>query len=451
VVSPLKQIQASLRISWKEGIAAAVMGAIIDYYLIPYGLFMGATVQEIGFLVSLPHLLASMSQLHAVRAVQWAGSRLRFLVVTTAIQGALLIPMALVSFFPFRGRILILIAAMILFRIVGNFIATAWGSLTSDYLPANKRGIYFGSRSQAVGLAGVATLGIAGLILFFMKAHPALGFFWLFAGAAAARLVSCYLMAKMVDLPLASKPESDFTFLMFVRRFRESNFVKYVLYVSSVTFAAHVAGPYFSVFMLRDLQFNYLHYMAVHLGSVLMGLLSFPIWGRHADLIGNAKILKITSLLVPLIPFAWLFSRNLYYLIAVEMFAGFAWGGFQLCASNYIYDAVSPEKRVRCLGYFNLITGTAIFAGTSLGGFLADRLPPLFGPPMCGLFLLSAILRFAAHFLLSPKFREVRATAKPVSSMRLFLSVLGLRPIVGDATLGESQEWNLIPSPKIRR
>ena len=117
--------------------------------------------------------------------------------------------------------------------------------------------------------------------------------------------------------------------------------------------------------------------------------------------------------------------------MAVEMFSGFVWGGFNLCAANYIYDAVSPAKRVRCLGYFSLINGTALCAGASLGGFLAERLPPLWGFPLLTLFLLSSLIRFAAHFLLSRHFREVRASAKPVSSTQLFFSVTGIRPIEG--------------------
>lgn len=64
------EIRKSLDASWKEGIPAAVMLGIIDYYLVPYGLFLGASVQEIGFLVALPFLLAALSQLPAVSVVR---------------------------------------------------------------------------------------------------------------------------------------------------------------------------------------------------------------------------------------------------------------------------------------------------------------------------------------------------------------------------------------------
>jgi MFS family permease len=126
----------------------------------------------------------------------------------------------------------------------------------------------------------------------------------------------------------------------------------------------------------------------------------------------------------------WLFSKNYIYLAIVEIFAGFVWGGFNLCATNFIYDAVSPEKRVRCLGYFNLMNGVAIFLGALCGGLLLNYLPPFLGFPVLTLFVISIVLRIAAHFLLSRQFKEVRQSARHIKSTQLFFSVLGIRPIV---------------------
>jgi hypothetical protein len=253
-------------------------------------------------------------------------------------------------------------------------------------------------------------------------------------------------MRRMHDMPQKPHPSHDFTFVQFLVRFRQSNFVKFVLYVASITFATQLAAPYFAVYMLRDLHFNYLTFMAVYLASVLSGLFAFPIWGRHADVVGNAKILKITSFLIPAIPALWLISPNPFVLVPIETLSGFVWGGFNLCATNYIYDAVSAPKRVRCLAYYNLISGTAVFFGAITGGFLADRLPPVFGQRLLSLFALSALLRFAAHFFLSRHFREVRVSARHISSADLFYSVAGFRPIAG-----LNREWNAFGGKKPAR
>jgi MFS family permease len=129
-----------------------------------------------------------------------------------------------------------------------------------------------------------------------------------------------------------------------------------------------------------------------------------------------------------------MFARNPFELILIEIFSGFVMSGFGLATSNFIYDAVSAPKRVRCLAYYNLINGAAIFAGASLGGYLAERLPPLLGYRIVTLFLLSGIVRLFADLFLSRHFTEVRESAKKVSSMQLFQSVLGMRPLTGENT-----------------
>ena len=427
-----KKIKESLSISWKEGIPASMMLGVLDYYLVPYGLFLGATNRVVALLSSLPHLAASVAQLWAVEAVRRAGSRLRVVVATAAAQAAVLLPMAALALADFPGRLAALVALAVAFRVLNNLCGTAWSSLVSEYLPAQRRGGYFGWRSRVAGLATLAGTALGGLLLAGMKpVSLAGGFFALFAAAALLRFLSAGMLSRMTELPLTSSPGSDFTFLMFLRRFRESNFVKFVLFVAGTLFTTHLAAPYFSVYMLRDLKLGYFLYMVIHLAAAVGSLAAFPIWGRNADVVGNARILKTTGWLIPVIPLLWLVSRDPAYLALVEFFAGFVWGGFNLCAANFIYDAVTPEKRVRCLGYFNLISGVAIFAGAMIGGFLADRLPPLLGLRLMSLFLLSGLMRFAA-MLFWPwgRFKEVRESARKVSSRQLFFSVVGVRPLV---------------------
>lgn len=420
----------SLSASWKEGIPAAVMISVTDYYLIPLGLLLGAQMHEIGFLVAVPQLLSSGAQLLAVKAVDAMGSRLKFLVGGCILQGLVLIPVAALPFVDLPHRVWIFIGLVVIFRVLGNLIATAWGSLMSDYLIPEERGKYLGWRNQIAGLAGVMGLVMGGVLLQVLKAwSPELGFCILFLITAASRLLSAFLMSRMENVALVRKPADDFTFLQFIARFRESNFVRFALYVAGMTFAVQLTAPYVGVHLLNNLHFNYVEYMAVFFTSQAAQFISFPIWGRHADIVGNARVLKTTSLLLPIIPIYWMFVTDLRILLPLEFAAGFVWGGFNLCSANYIFDAVTPEKRVRCLAYFTLLNGVALFLGATLGGYLADHVPQWFHFQIATLFLFGSAMRFGMHFILSKRFKEVRASARDVSSRELFFSVAGIRPI----------------------
>jgi MFS family permease len=170
--------------------------------------------------------------------------------------------------------------------------------------------------------------------------------------------------------------------------------------------------------------------MALQVCSSLAALVALPLWGRHADLVGNVRVLRLCAFFAAIIPAFWLVSHHPVYLMLIQIWGGFSWSGVTLSAANFIYDAVTPQKRVRCIAYFNVINGVAIVLGSSLGGFLASRLPPLFGYRLLGLFALSCFCRLSVYLLLSRSFREVRP-AREVSIQELFFSVVGVRPLVG--------------------
>jgi MFS family permease len=409
------------------------MAGVTDHYATPAALFLGATVQQVGLISALPNLLSSLSQFFSVRMIYWVGGRLKLLIRLVFTQALLIVCIAVLPLLEISHRVQLLLILLILSAACGGLAGPAWGSLMSDYVPAFKRGRYFGWRNRTVGAVTVGSIVAAGLLLnFFHEISYGIGFSIIFSVAAAARFVSGYFISRMDEPPHKKDPASDFTFLMFVGRFRESNFLKFVIFSGSLTFGTYLAAPFFAVFMLRDLQFSYLTYMALQVGSSLAALIALPLWGKHADLVGNVRVLRLSSFLAALIPMFWLFSQNPAYLVLVQIFAGFSWSGVTLSAGNFIYDAVTPQKRVRCIAYFNVINGVALFLGSSLGGFFASRLPPLFGHRLLALFALSCLCRITLYLLLSRSFREVR-TAHEVSIQELFFSVVGIRPLVGPA------------------
>jgi MFS family permease len=424
-------VRESLRSSFKDGIFAAFMAGVTDHYATPTALFLGATVQQVGLITALPNLLSSLSQFFSVQVIYWVGGRLKLLVRLVFSQASLILCIAILPLLEVPHRVELLLVLLIFAAVCGGLAGPAWGSLMSDYVPAKKRGRYFGWRNRTVGAVTVSSIIASGLLLnFFHEISYGTGFWIIFSLAAAARYVSAYFISRMDEPPHKKDPASDFTFLMFLGRFRESNFLRFVVFTSCLTFSTYLAAPFFAVFMLRDLQLSYLTYMALQVGSSLAALIALPLWGRHADLVGNVRILRLSSFLAALIPIFWLFSQNPAYLMLLQIFSGFAWSGVTLSAGNFIYDAVTPQKRVRCIAYFNVINGSALFLGSFLGGFLASRLPPIFGYRMLGLFVLSCFCRLIFYLVLSRSFREVRA-AHEVSIQDLFFSVVGIRPLVG--------------------
>jgi MFS family permease len=252
----------------------------------------------------------------------------------------------------------VLIVLISLFRVLGSIIGPAWGSLMSEYLPEGQRVQYLGWRSRMVAISGIISTAFWGTLLHFLGTlSQNAGFVAIFAGVVFTRFLSFSFMARMKDLPFKQNGGTIvLNFSNFRERLKNSNFARFVYFVTTMTFATQLAAPYFSVYMLRDLQFGYLSYTSVQLASVVAGMVAFPLWGRNADIVGNARVLKSTAVLIPFLPLLWMLTTSPVVLVVIELFSGFVWSGFTLCTSNFIYDAVAPEKRVRYLGYFNRST-----------------------------------------------------------------------------------------------
>jgi MFS family permease len=335
-------------------------------------------------------------------------------------------------------RIGVFIAIVTLFTASGAVIMPAWGSLMADLVKEEKRGEYFGWRSKTLGVTTVLATFLAGFILHRAEEISALlGFAIIFALAFVFRLVSWHYMNKMHEPALARKEEDYFSLRDFVSRYQTSNFLRFVIFVSLLKFTVYIASPFFAVLMLKDLGFGYMAFTMVTLSATLAAIVSIRRWGRHADRVGNLKVVRSTSMLVALIPMFWLINQHPVYLFLVQAFSGFAWAGFNLSASNFIYDASSPGKRTRCIAYFNFFSGISMSLGAVVGGWLAMVMPTGFlASSAMNLILISAVLRLAMAYFLPFKLKEVREV-EHIRTHELLWSMLRLKPVLARGGQGE--------------
>jgi len=428
------QVRKSLRYSMMDGISASAMVGLSEQYVGPYAIAMNANNTQIGLLSSVPSLISSLFQSKAADLVSKQGSRKKVLTTSVFFNGLMWLPILLIPFL-FKGdniRVNLMIVLFSIYALLGSLGAPAAGSLVADYLHERMRGRYLGWRGGIFGIIATVFSFIAGFILHMFTNKIFIGFSIIFGLAMVARLFSWYFLTKLYEPPLAIKREHYFTFWEFIKRYKESNFAKFVVYVSCITFSANLIGPFGAVYMLRELKFSYLEYTIVTIPVTIVSILTMRYWGRQADRVGNIRILAISSLIVPFLPILWLISRNIVFLVIVNVIGGYAWAGFNLCAGNFILDSAIPEKRARCVAYFNIINGTALCIGALSGSFFSTRLPLISGSRILTLFLVSGLVRALFVIILLPRIREVRKVQK-VSTRNLVFSVTGIKPVLDTA------------------
>lgn len=404
-----QQFNKNLKYSIVEGSANAAMLGLTQDYIVPFALALKATTAQIGLLVSIPNLATALSQLAAPRLTDIAGSRKRIILPAVILHAFMWLPVLLAAYVFPGQRIMWLIGCYTLTTVLGSLGIPAWGSMMADIIPGRIRGRYFGFRNRICNSATLFFSFVAGGILQFFTTNVLLGFSLLFGGAALSRLVSWRFLYKMHEPPVTRRDTETYKPFALLKNLGSSNLGRFIIYIALINFTVNISAPFFAVYMLRDLKFSYGTYVIVTATAILSNLVFMTYWGRRADRAGNIRVLQIASALIPVVPLMWLGGSHLYYLIIVQIFSGFAWSGFNLVSTNFLYEASPSEKRTQYIAIANTVNGSAIFLGTLLGGQLATHLPAVLGYRMLTLFTVSGVLRFFIATVMLHRIKEVRS------------------------------------------
>jgi len=440
-ISRNPDVERSLNHSLKDAAAFAAMTGVGETYVSAYALFLKATAPQIGLLASVPPLLASLTQLLSAWLGRVTGQRQRIVIVGASVQAFAWLPiLCLPLLFPAQA-VPLLIVSVIVYHAGAHLAAPQWSSMMGDIVPDRRRGRFFGLRTRIVTFTTFCSLLTGGFLLHLLstRGNTLAGFILLFVTAAVARVVSVYHIARMADpgghvaameLPVGRG---------WWQRLRQSNAVRFSLFFAMMQFGVAIASPFFTVYMLRDLQFSYLAFTLNSAASILAQFLTLSQWGRISDVFGNRRVLTVTGVFIPLMPILWTVSTDVWYLIFIQALSGFSWAGFTLAAGNFVYDLIAPERRATYLAVHNVLANVGIFCGAILGGLLAIWLPSditLFGQhlawlsPLYGVFVISTLVRGSVVLFLLPKLREVRSV-RPISTSQVIFRVMRINALAG--------------------
>ncbi len=422
-MNPNPEIQKSLRYSIIDGMFWTVMVGCGERFFVPFALMLGASYFDVGMVVALPLLFASLSQLFSSTMIEKINSRKKVVLIGAFLQALLFIPLIFLNFIPISKTIL-LILLVTAYWVSGSIIAPAWNSWMGDLVDIEGRGSYFGKRNKLMELSTLITFVIAGSFLHIMhqKNFELYGFMILFVIALFARLASWHFLNKKYDPPLPVASEGKLSFFEFVRTIHQTHFGRLVLFLIFMNFSFYVSAPFFTPFMLQDLGFSYFQYMMIVASNMATRLIFMPVWGQVSDRYGARKTLQISVSFLPITVLMWLFSGDYYYIMLIHIISGVVWSGFELSAFTYILDSTSTEKRARCIAYYNVLNGFFIVLGSFLGSQLVKI--QIFDMPMLyTAFLGSFILRTLFVLTLFPRIQEIRSV-EPISYRKLLTHVI---------------------------
>ncbi|MBI4566174.1 MAG: MFS transporter [Planctomycetes bacterium] len=405
----------SLVYSIRDGASYAVGIGLGETYVAACAVYLGMSDALIGLLATLPIFLGTCVQLVTPGIIDHTRSRKPLIVGGAALQALTWVPMIASLWTPRPWGSVLLFSGFILYFAFLHLTIPAWMSLMGDLVPSEIRGRYFSRRSATALFTQLLAVGAGGLCLSACgrAGREGAGFAVIFAGALLARGLSTWYLSRTWEPAYAPDPRREFSLRGFIRQAPASNFLRFMLFVGCMNAAAHFVGSLFNVYLLRSLGYTYGEFTAVAVAVTLAQIVAYPFWGRVADRFGTRQVIVVTSIGITLIPVLWMVSTTVAWACLAQIFSGLSWAGFNLCAGNFVLDAIPPGRRARCTAYLNVMTNGGVLLGGLAGavmiGFAPDRIGPVSIPyPFWFLLGLSFLMRAGVLALFVPRLREVR-------------------------------------------
>jgi len=415
-----------------------------EQYLSAFALLLGASPFHLSVLSALPQLIGTGAQLASVKLLRWFPDRKTLIRVGTVGQALAWLPILMLPLlFPSSGPWLLILGTALYFS-CNHFTTPTWNSFIADHLDEHERGAYFARRAAIMASLSFAALCAAGWLLSLWQddTRSWLGFAVIFTVASAARWASALALSNVDDVHATPHLDVSPSFRRFLAG-TSLSFRRFLVFSGAMHAAVLIAGPFFVLYMLRDLHLPYWSYGMWLAAGILGQLITLKAWGRFGDRFGNKALLTITGFMVPFLPMLYLGGTNLVFLLFVNFFGGVTWGGLALGLQNYVFDAVKPEDRAKAVATYSTINAVGWCIGAFAGSWLVTTLPSRITLGRLSLelasnlplvFFVSGVLRLAVSGSFLRSFHEARAVerapfTKLVWELPLLKPLAQLRPL----------------------
>jgi MFS family permease len=388
-----RQSRWNLSNFWFDGLFSAASDTIPINYLTLYLLALGANSSQVGLFTALTSLAAAACLLPGALLVEGYGHRKG---ITLWFGGGLArLALLVLAVLPFALGGQFLIWAVIMLSVIrsaaGNLAYPAWVSLTGDLVPLDGRGRYFGSRSFAMVVAGMLMTYMVGE--FITRVGSPQGYQLSLVLAFGVGLLSTYSFSRIKDQQAKQPVHSSMSVSLpeIWRDLRAGPVFLLFCFASALwNFFINVAGPFFNVYMVQNLQFTAAMVGITAVSTSVSKMLIQKKVGELSDRWGPGKVQMVSMFLIPVLPLMWVFITQLWQVVVLNLIGGVLWGAFELVSFNFLLQLTPDALRARYSAIYQIVVTVALAGGAALGSSI------ILAWGYTGIFLVSCIGRIVA-------------------------------------------------------
>ncbi len=344
----------------------AFSGGLYQPYLNIYAVEIGATYSEMGIITSVSNAAPTILQPIWGALSDKKGKRKPFIFLGY-FAGSALIFLFLLAKDPMLFALFLAAHFIVL-----SASTPTWNALLGKIIPEKVRGKVLG-KVNAIAFAGrVFATAIAGIIMTWVLGQTLESqYTFVFTAAAVFGILGSLLILKFKE-PVENGNTSVYRGLKVALRetLRNKYFRRFCSLEVFFETAMSMSWPYFSVVMVKKLEATKFE---IAVASIIFGAtasLSQFYLGKFVDKFGRKPIIVLSRIMLPLYPFLFILSQNMYYVYLANIIGGISNGLSIVAISAYILDISQDHERGTYFATYNTLYGLATFAGSIFSGYL---------------------------------------------------------------------------------
>ena len=399
-------IRNNLKYSIVEGSFFAIMFGLSENYLSAMAVFMGFSALQISILNSFPQLVGAFAQLGTQSFAKLFKSVKTFVVSLAVVQS--LMWLVLIYIISITNSYIAILLWSVAYYTIASIIGPAWISWMGYLVPLRIRSNYHANRNRIIHSIIFISILLGGFILKVFNDNMILGFTIMFAAGSIGRLLSSYFLAKKNNEDSLDLDKSyRFSYIV-----KDKTKTIFIIYNTFIHFSVMFLGPLFTIYILRTMELSYFVLTLCMVSWWVGNVFSSRMWGRVAKKRGNLYLLKLTTILMCILPALWIsvyyFDENGRVLVSliINLLAGITFSGFGLSSFNIVYEISEKDEVIKFSSLLNCLKGIGVFVGSLIAGSIVDSsyiiewLSTYNFTSIQLSMLISIILRFFSYFIL---------------------------------------------------
>lgn len=327
----------------------------------------------IGFIAMLG-FLGNMLQVFSPLLLERFQQRKRFLIgVRVALYLLNVVMIGLIPYLPASEglRLGLIICTLMLLHILNALTSPGFQVWHIKSVPEADRAGYFTVNSILNGIVVYSVILGAGAFVDRFKAAGTelVGLTWLRILAVGLCVVDIFLLTRIKEYPYERSGEVFRPVDLLVRPFREKKYLISVATACLWSFIANMPGPYFSVYMLKELQVSYSFLNVVNMVNIPVLLFIAPLWRRRVNRVSwfGTLTFAVTLYLVHLFVLPFVTAKTLFLYPVAVIYALIMAPGINLVFANMTYMNLPDKDQTNYISFYAAMNNLAAFLGTLAG------------------------------------------------------------------------------------